>query len=74
MFKCQECGRKFSTAKAAEKATNLGCPKCGGVDIDLDCPADRHPIVEIRREIAHAAVDRLLQEEPKADTAHPKGL
>jgi DNA-directed RNA polymerase subunit RPC12/RpoP len=36
MFKCYECGRKFKTAKAAEKASMNGCPKCGGVDIDLD--------------------------------------
>ena len=36
MFKCIECGRKFKTVKAAEKAANKGCPGCGGVDIDLD--------------------------------------
>jgi DNA-directed RNA polymerase subunit RPC12/RpoP len=36
MFKCQECGRKFKTAKSAEKASNDGCPGCGGVDIDID--------------------------------------
>lgn len=35
-FKCQECGRKFKTAKSAERASMDGCPKCGGVDIDLD--------------------------------------
>lgn len=36
MFACMECGRKFSTTKAAQNASNNGCPKCGGVDIDLD--------------------------------------
>jgi Zn finger protein HypA/HybF involved in hydrogenase expression len=36
-FKCLECGRKFKTVKAAERAANSGCPKCGGVDVDLDC-------------------------------------
>ena len=36
MFKCLECGRKFRTTKAAERAANDGCPNCGGVDIDLD--------------------------------------
>lgn len=36
MFKCMECGRKFRTTKAAERAANNGCPGCGGVDIDLD--------------------------------------
>jgi predicted nucleic acid-binding Zn-ribbon protein len=36
MWKCLECGRKFRTTKAAERAANNGCPKCGSVDIDLD--------------------------------------
>lgn len=36
---CQECGKKFSTVKAAEKAASEGCPKCGGVDIDEGKPA-----------------------------------
>ena len=35
-WKCQECGRKFKTTLAAARAANNGCPKCGGVDIDLD--------------------------------------
>ena len=35
-FACQECGRKFKTASAAEKASMDGCAKCGGVDIDVD--------------------------------------
>jgi predicted Zn-ribbon and HTH transcriptional regulator len=35
-FECKECGHKFKTAKAAEKAStgDKGCPKCGGSDID----------------------------------------
>lgn len=36
MYKCQECGRKFKTTRAAQRAADKGCPKCGGVDIDLD--------------------------------------
>lgn len=36
MFKCQECGRKFRTVKAAYRASLHGCPGCGGVDVDLD--------------------------------------
>ncbi|HEY7428865.1 MAG TPA: hypothetical protein VH682_31835 [Gemmataceae bacterium] len=36
MWKCMECGRKFRTVNAAERAANNGCPGCGGVDIDLD--------------------------------------
>jgi predicted nucleic acid-binding Zn-ribbon protein len=43
MFKCQECGRKFRTVKSAEKASNNGCPGCGGVDIDLDTDAPVRP-------------------------------
>lgn len=33
-FACMECGKKFKTLKAAERAADRGCPKCGGVDID----------------------------------------
>ena len=35
MFQCQECGRKFKTAKAAQRASYSGCPNCGSTDIDL---------------------------------------
>lgn len=35
MFSCMECNHKFRTVKAAERASNHGCPKCGGSDIDL---------------------------------------
>lgn len=36
-FACMECGHKFRTIKAAERASfsAQGCPKCGGADIDL---------------------------------------
>jgi hypothetical protein len=36
-FSCQECGHKFKTVAAAQKASfsDKGCPKCGGSDIDL---------------------------------------
>ena len=32
-FVCLECGRKFYSTKAAERAASDGCPGCGGVDI-----------------------------------------
>jgi predicted nucleic acid-binding Zn ribbon protein len=35
-FACQECGRKFKSTAAAEKASYNGFPKCGGTDIDID--------------------------------------
>lgn len=35
LFVCLECGKKFKTVKAAEKASYDGCPGCGGVDIDI---------------------------------------
>ena len=35
MFECRECGKKFKTTKAAEKAMWNGCPKCNGSDIDI---------------------------------------
>lgn len=34
-FACMECGHKFRSAKAAERAYfGSGCPKCGGADFD----------------------------------------
>jgi DNA-directed RNA polymerase subunit RPC12/RpoP len=33
---CLECGKKFYSTKAAERASWNGCPNCGGVDIDLN--------------------------------------
>ncbi len=38
VFKCQECGHKFKSVAAAERATfgDEGCPGCGGTDIDLN--------------------------------------
>ena len=37
MFACQECGYRFRTVKAAERAAfgDDGCPKCGSSDVDL---------------------------------------
>jgi DNA-directed RNA polymerase subunit RPC12/RpoP len=35
LFVCNECGKKFFTVKAAEKASWSGCPQCGGGDIDI---------------------------------------
>lgn len=35
MFMCLECDKRFRSVKAAEKAMERGCPKCGGCDIDL---------------------------------------
>jgi len=36
LFECQECGHKFFSVKAAERASSgdSGCPGCGGSDID----------------------------------------
>lgn len=41
-FACMECGHRFPTLKAAERAAfgPNGCPKCGAADIDL---ADSDP-------------------------------
>lgn len=41
MFQCRECGRTFRTAAAAHRAATHGCPRCGGVDIDLAATPDR---------------------------------
>jgi hypothetical protein len=36
-FECQECGKLFYSAAAAERAAfgDEGCPQCGSSDIDL---------------------------------------
>ena len=47
MWKCLECGRKFRTTRAAERATFNGCPGCGGVDID-DVPDDKEDAITER--------------------------
>ena len=35
-FACMECGHKYRTIKAAERAAfgDRGCPKCGSRDVD----------------------------------------
>jgi len=33
--KCMECGRGFASVRAAERAMSVGCPGCGGSDIDM---------------------------------------
>lgn len=35
LFRCQECGKGFKSHLAAARAASDGCPRCGGVDIDL---------------------------------------
>lgn len=34
VFQCMECGRKFYSTAAAERAADSGCPGCSGVDIE----------------------------------------
>ena len=40
LCKCLECGKKFYHADAAQRASFNGCPKCGGVDIDIYVSAE----------------------------------
>ena len=37
-FACMECGYRFRTIAAAERAAfgDSGCPRCGSSDIDID--------------------------------------
>lgn len=35
-YVCLECGKKFRTVRSAMSAAMRGCPRCHGVDIDLD--------------------------------------
>ncbi len=51
-FVCLECGRKFKTVKAAEKAAfgDSGCPQCGSSDIDLSGAAPPRQAVKVPAE------------------------
>lgn len=65
MFKCLECGRRFRTVKAAERAASEGCPDCGGVDIDID--TDSHQKRALRDDI-DARLRRLFRpSQPKQE-------
>ena len=46
LFWCQECGKAFTSVKAAERAAfgDEGCPKCGGSDIDCAPPKPAAPV------------------------------
>lgn len=70
MFRCQECGKRFKSTAAAERAANVGCPKCGGVDVDLD--PDSPIMVSRRLETARRMSGRV--EEPSWDSLHREGL
>jgi hypothetical protein len=35
VFQCMTCGKKYFTAREAEKMVDGGCKRCGGSEIDL---------------------------------------
>lgn len=56
-WQCQECGKRL-TMQQADRAMSVGCPKCGGVDVDLvvsegSKPADRAPARHSNRKRYH---------------------
>lgn len=61
MWTCLECGRKFKTVKAAERAVNNGCPKCGGVDIDFVTEGSRE-----RQRLALGNTEKLISPTPES--------
>lgn len=65
-FKCMECGRKFRTVAAAERAADRGCPKCGGVDIDVDTHAGEPTVAQesAGRRAAATRMARAIREVP----------
>jgi hypothetical protein len=70
MFFCQECGHKFRTIKAAERAAfgHVGCPTCGSSDIDLGKPAPRHSDAKYAQDCAVCIASPLSPD--KAIDAH----
>ncbi len=71
-FYCQDCGHRFRTVKAAQKAAfgDNGCPRCGSSDVDVGPPPSRTE-ADVRREMAHGAVDRLLEIERQKREGKP---
>lgn len=69
MYCCIECGRKFKTIGAAERAADRGCPNCGGVDIDLDTrPAAMRatgPVVDVAGPISDARVRGMIRSQDR---------
>jgi predicted nucleic acid-binding Zn-ribbon protein len=65
-FKCQECGRRFRTVAAAERAVDKGCPGCGGVDIDVDTDAGEPSARQVSagRRAAATKAARAIREVP----------
>jgi predicted nucleic acid-binding Zn-ribbon protein len=47
-LKCNECGKRF---KVSPKNSDPQCPKCGGVDVDVD--VDAPEVVQVLRKVVH---------------------
>jgi predicted nucleic acid-binding Zn-ribbon protein len=60
MFTCLECGKRFRSVQAAERAALDGCPRCGGVDIDVA------PLTESERQV----VEQYRRAERRGTTGH----
>lgn len=46
LFECMECGKGFYSIQAANRAVfgPIGCPKCGGTDIDVPQERQGQPV------------------------------
>jgi len=55
LFECMECGKKFYTVGAAERASfgNSGCPGCGGSDIEPYYGITTKSIGKFAKELKH---------------------
>lgn len=62
MFRCLECGKKFRTTAAAQRAVHNGCSGCGGADIDLDM--DPTPVRKAKAPVRKQPHDGYYGEEP----------
>lgn len=60
LFECQECGRKFYSVAAAEKAMfgDTGCPGCGGSDIDESSDRGLDPVEFTETEAGYRGRER----------------
>lgn len=65
---CCECGKRFRTVAGAQRAINSGCPKCGGVDIDLDDSELKSKVNQaVRTQVAKQERDRKQAEKYASD-------
>ena len=53
-WRCMECLKKFRTVRVAERASSVGCSRCGGCDVDLVDDDELARLMKSRKEAENA--------------------